>query len=246
MAAINITQLRRLVFRKWDADANTWDVFTFEADDLGQDTVMTVNVAPRMRSRASSLGTAETAITGTFDAFAGSVTFLLDNFKKFGQAIQMWNEATYAGADANAGNIVWDGSDLCGDGTYFSVVAQGICDDGSSADVELTRCMPSVDDDIEIGISHYRVFTADKPHMHPVATEHSYVLQGSMKMRVLDGSGEELRFDAGDFFVLRPGVGYATKNAADTKILFIKAPGINDKTEVEIDEETARWLSSWE
>lgn len=33
----------------------------------------------------------------------------------------------------------------------MSVVAQGLCDDGSSADVELTRCVPSVDDDIEIG-----------------------------------------------------------------------------------------------
>lgn len=151
MATLNITQLRRLVFRKWDATDNSWDVFTFEPDDLGQDSVMTVNVAPRTRSRASSLGTTETAITGTFDSFAGSITFLLDNFKKFGQAIQMWNQATYAGADANAGNIIWDGSDLCGDGAYFSVIAQGVCDDGSSADVELTRCMPSVDDDIEIG-----------------------------------------------------------------------------------------------
>ena len=165
MAALNITQLRRLVFRKWDSSTSTWDVFTFEADDLGQDTVMNLNVAPRMRSRASSLGTAETAITGTFDSFSGSVTFLLDNFKKFGQAIQMWNEATYAGADANAGNIIWDGADLCGDGAYFSVVAQGICDDGSSADVELTRCMPSVDDDIEIGTGDTPTLTLQ---LHPV------------------------------------------------------------------------------
>lgn len=159
MATLNITQLRRVVFRKWDANDNAWDVFTFEPDDLGQDTVMTVNVAPRTRSRASSLGTTETAIAGTFDAFAGSITFLLDNFKKFGQAIQMWNQATYEGADQNAGNIVWDGADLCGSGTYFSVIAQGICDDGSSADVELTRCMPSVDDDITIGTGDTQTLT---------------------------------------------------------------------------------------
>ena len=108
------------------------------------------------------------------------------------------------------------------------------------------KFLQHVDDDIEVGISHYREFTADKPHMHPVATEHSYVLQGSIKMRLLDGSGEEYRFDQGDFFVLRPGVGYATKNAADTKILFIKSPGVNDKTEVDVDEETRQWLSSWE
>ena len=151
MAVKNITQLRRVVFRKWDATDEAWDVFTLEADDLGQDTVMTINVAPRKRSRASSLGTSETAIAGTFDAFAGSITFLMDTFKNLGKAIQKWNEATYVGASATAGNIIWDGTDICAEGDYMSVVAQGLCDDGSSVDVELTRCVPSVDDDIEIG-----------------------------------------------------------------------------------------------
>lgn len=151
MAVQNITQLRRVVFRRWDADDNSWDVFTLEADDLGQDTVMTVNVAPRKRSRASSLGTSETAISGTFDSLSGSITFLMDTFKNLGKAIQKWNEATYADASVGAGNIIWDGTDLCAEGSYMSVVAQGLCDDGSSADVELTRCVPSVDDDIEIG-----------------------------------------------------------------------------------------------
>lgn len=165
MAVQNITQLRRVVFRKWDADASTWDVFTLEADDLGQDTVMTVNVAPRVRSRASSLGTAETAIAGTFDNFSGSITFLLDTFKILGKAIQKWNAATYAGASATAGNIIWDGTDLCAEGDYFSVVAQGICDDGSSADVELTRCVPSVDDDIEIGTGDTPTITLN---LHPI------------------------------------------------------------------------------
>ena len=165
MAVQNITQLRRVVFRKWDADTSAWDVFTLEADDLGQDTVMTLNVAPRMRSRASSLGTAETAISGTFDSFSGSITFLMDTFKNLGLAIQRWNEATYEGAEATAGNIIWDGADLCAEGQYFSVIAQGICDDGSSADVELTRCMPSVDDDIEIGTGDTPTITLN---LHPI------------------------------------------------------------------------------
>lgn len=165
MAVQNITQLRRVVFRKWDADTSTWDVFTLEADDLGQDTVMTVNVAPRMRSRASSLGTAETAISGTFDSFAGSITFLMDTFKNLGKAIQKWSAATYVGASDTAGNIIWDGSDLCAEGSYMSVVAQGICDDGSSTDVELTRCVPSVDDDIEIGTGDTPTITLN---LHPI------------------------------------------------------------------------------
>ena len=103
-----------------------------------------------------------------------------------------------------------------------------------------------IDDDIEIGISHYRFFTADKPHVHPVATEHGYILQGCLRLRLLDGSGLEQEFHAGDFFVLKPGIGYATKSAPDTKILFIKAPGINDKTDVPVSDELARWLSSWD
>ena len=124
MAVQNITQLRRVVFRKWDAAENEWSVFTLEADDLGQDTVMTLNVAPRMRARASSLGSTSTAVSGTLDNFSGSITFLMDTFKNLGKAIQKWNEATYAGASATAGNIIWDGTDICADGNYMSVIAQ--------------------------------------------------------------------------------------------------------------------------
>lgn len=165
MAVQNITQLRRVAFRKWVAADNAWETFTLEADDLGQDTVMTLNVAPRMRSRASSLGTTETAISGTLDSFSGSITFLMDTFKNLGKAIQKWNEATYAGASATAGNIIWDGTDICAEGEYLSVVAQGLCDDGSSVDVELTRCVPSVDDDIEIGTGDTPTITLN---LHPV------------------------------------------------------------------------------
>lgn len=165
MAIQNITQLRRVVFRKWDAATSTWSVFTLEADDLGQDTVMTLNVAPRMRARASSLGSTSTAISGTLDSFAGSITFLMDTFKNLGQAIQKWNEATYVGATATAGNIVWDGTDICAEGDYLSVIAQGLCDDGSSVDVELTRCVPSVDDDIEIGTGDTPTITLN---LHPI------------------------------------------------------------------------------
>ena len=165
MAVKNITQLRRVVFRKWDASDSTWDVFTLEADDLGQDTVMTINVAPRTRSRASSMGTSETPITGTLGSFAGSITFLMDTYKNLGQAIQNWSAATYTGASSTDGNIIFDDSSICGEGEYLSVIAQGLCDDGSSADVELTRCVPSVDDDITIG-------TGDTPsvtlNLHPI------------------------------------------------------------------------------
>lgn len=168
---VNITQLRRLVFIKTVNGTTT--TFTFEPDDLGQDTIMSVNIAPRKKSRTSSYGTTSTPIKGTLDNFSGSITFLLDNFKNFGKALNSWNQATYAGADANAGNVIGDASDFCGDGDYFDVIAQGICDDGSSADIELTRCIPSVDDDIEFGTSETSTVTLNLNPIIYNATLHS-------------------------------------------------------------------------
>lgn len=161
----NITQLRRLVFRKKAKATDAWTTFTIEADDLGQDSTLSVNIAPRMRSRASAMGTSETPITGTFDNFSASITFLADTYKLIGKAIGKWSAATYAGADANAGQIVFGASDICGDGVYTSVIAQGICDDGSAVDVEITRCFPSIDDDIELGTSETPTITLN---LHPI------------------------------------------------------------------------------
>lgn len=163
MAIQNITQLRRVVFRKWNGSA--WSVFTMEPDDLGQDTTATVNVAPRLRSRASAMGSTESPIKGTFDALAGSITFLLDTFKPLGKAIDNWADATYAKKSATAGQILFGEGDVDCDESYYSVVLQGLCDDGSEADVELTRCQPSVDDDIEFGTSETPTVTLN---LHPI------------------------------------------------------------------------------
>lgn len=169
MATTNIAQLRRLVFRKWNG--SSWDVFTMEPDDLGQDAIMSVNIAPRMKTRASAMGTSETPIQGTFDSFAGSITFLADSWKILGKAMQNWADATYTGA-GNNGQIIGDDSNVC-NMDYMSVIAQGLCDDGSATDIELTRCMPSVDDDIEIGTSDTPEVTLN---LHPIiynATTHA-------------------------------------------------------------------------
>lgn len=102
-----------------------------------------------------------------------------------------------------------------------------------------------IDDDIEVGISFYEDFKADKPHVHPQCTEHGYVLQGAVKVLLLDGSNKEYELTCGDFFVLRPGIPYATKNNAGTKVLFIKSPGINDKQLVDVNDDLNKWLSAW-
>lgn len=150
---INVTQLHRLVFRKKATAGASWTVFTIEPDSLGQDTVATLNIAPRKRERSSQVGTTEHPISGTFDALAASVTFLADTYELIGKALDRWTAATYQGAPAGAGQIVFgDGSDFCDSG-YYSVVVQGLCDDGSTVDIEICRCNPSIDDDLEFGSS---------------------------------------------------------------------------------------------
>lgn len=150
MATKTITQLHRVSFRRWDG--TKWNVVNFEADDLGQDTQASINIAPRKASRSSSVGTTEKPIPGTYDAFAGTITMLMGYWKALGEALGVWNTATYEGANINAGNMVGSAySELCSDDAPVSVIIQGLCDDGSTADVELPRCYPSIDDDIEIG-----------------------------------------------------------------------------------------------
>lgn len=163
MAIQNISQLRRVIFRKYNGSA--WTVWTLEPDDLGQESVASFNIAPRLRSRESQLGTTNSPIKGTFDNLSASITFMADTFKNIGLALDNWTASTYADADANAGQVSGgDGTDYCDEG-YYSVVLQGVCDDGSTADIEFTRCQPSIDDDIEIGSSSTTNITLN---LHPI------------------------------------------------------------------------------
>lgn len=158
MATHQITQLRRLIFRKKTSSGAAWTGFTMEPDELGQDTIMSVQISPRKAERASSVGTTNTPIAGTLGEFSGSITFLADTFKILGQALGRFTAATYANA-GDAGQITDGSADLCGDGIYYDVIAQGICDDGSEADVELTRCFPSIDDALEFGTGSTQTVT---------------------------------------------------------------------------------------
>ena len=151
--SINITQPHRIVLRKKASADAEWQTLTLNPDDLGQDTQMSVNIAPMTRTRASSAGTTETPIPGTPDAFSGTISIMLDNWHIVGELIGNWKAATYEGADINAGQITDGGNNLCGASEYWSVICQGICEDGSETDIELTRCQPTITDDIEIGSS---------------------------------------------------------------------------------------------
>lgn len=100
------------------------------------------------------------------------------------------------------------------------------------------------DDKIEIGISHYREFTSDIPHFHENSTEYNFILQGTSKVFLLDEVKEYI-FQSGSIFVLPPKNKYAFKHSIDTKILFIKSPGGNDKKPFAVDAQLESWLKSW-
>lgn len=152
----NLAQLRRVVFRKAVKNPaegeSPWVTLVFEPDELGQDTQFTFNFSPRKMTRSSQLGTTETPIPGTFDTLTASMTFIADTWRQLGKALQNWNKATYAGATDADGNIIIGGAntDYCAANEYVDVIVQGICDDGSSTEVEFTRCIPSLDSDIEL------------------------------------------------------------------------------------------------
>ena len=100
------------------------------------------------------------------------------------------------------------------------------------------------DEQIEIGISCYSEFTADKPHLHSEATEYNYILEGSSKFYIID-EDKELVFESGSLFIVPPNTKYATKHLEGTKILFIKSPGCNDKQLIDISSELQKWLQTW-
>ena len=149
----NIAQLRRLVFRYKATPSEDWTTAVFNEDDLGQDSTMTFNIAPRMLERASQRGTTSRPIEGTFDSLSASVSMLVDTWEVLGKALRRWVAATYTGAGVGNGQITDSSDNICGDGIQVSVISQGVCDDGSSVDVEFTRCLPSLTDDFEIGTS---------------------------------------------------------------------------------------------
>ncbi|SHG91339.1 cupin domain-containing protein [Ornithinibacillus halophilus] len=101
------------------------------------------------------------------------------------------------------------------------------------------------DENIEVGISHYKTFTADEPHFHSTVTEYQYVINGSSKIKNLL-TNEIIDLEAGDFYIVNTKTPYAQKSMPDTKILFFKHPGINDKVPIEVDQHTINWLNAVE
>lgn len=100
------------------------------------------------------------------------------------------------------------------------------------------------DEKNELGISYYKQFTPDQPHYHTTATEYNYVICGKSKVLLIDENREFL-LESGSLFVFPPMTKYASKHFENTKILFFKSPGGNDKQAIDISNTLKDWLSSW-
>lgn len=96
----------------------------------------------------------------------------------------------------------------------------------------------------EMGISDYKEFKADAPHVHLNNYEYNYVLEGQIKVLLVE-EGKEYTFHRGDIFLIEPNMKYATKCLGGTRILFTKVPGGNDKVLLELSDDLKRWQGGW-
>lgn len=97
------------------------------------------------------------------------------------------------------------------------------------------------DDRLEVGISSYPEFQSEPAHVHGVATEYQYMVSGWTEYMDIE-TGKVYEFKKGDFYAIEPKTVYAQRVKANTNILFIKVPSINDKHLIEISESQLEWL----
>lgn len=116
-----------------------------------------------------------------------------------------------------------------------------LCGDKHMIQPELTY-LP--DDQLEIGISEYSAFTADKPHLHTRDVEYNYVICGCTKVLNLE-TMEETEYEAGSLFIVSPNTPYASKHLGNTRIFFVKCPKGNDKVLADYTQDVENWLSAW-
>lgn len=100
-------------------------------------------------------------------------------------------------------------------------------------------------DAYEMGITDYHEFTAEQPHVHMYNADYCYVIEGEVKVLLLNDRTER-HFHKGDFFVIEPGEHHAAKCKAGTRTLFSKVPGGNDKLLLVPHDWLTWWQASWD
>ncbi len=102
-----------------------------------------------------------------------------------------------------------------------------------------------INDNFEIGFSHYKNFTIETPHYHTFNHEYNYILSGEIKIYLFN-ENLEIELKKGDFFVIKPDMPYICKVKENTEILFAKYPGGNDKVVFKPEKEMNNWIKSFE
>ena len=97
------------------------------------------------------------------------------------------------------------------------------------------------DERLEIGISSYSDSQLEPAHVHSIATEYQYMINGWTEYMDVE-TGKIYEFKKGDFYAIERNTSYSQKVKAGTNILFIKVPSINDKKLVDISEDQMKWL----
>ena len=100
-------------------------------------------------------------------------------------------------------------------------------------------------DGLEIGISRYDSFTAEKDHYHKWNTEYNYVIKGSVKVVVFNEK-KEYELKENDMYVITCGMSYVTKAQPGTEVLFVKSPGGNDKKTLKENKSIGTWSKDWD
>lgn len=115
-----------------------------------------------------------------------------------------------------------------------------------TGDLKLPQQLPFLfDTDVEIGISDYTYYKWEQPHYHTVTSEYCYILDGETKYIDL-AEGIAYHFKKGDFYILRRNTPYIQKCKPGCRLLFAKAPGLNDKIPIPLSDAMRDWCSCWE
>lgn len=96
---------------------------------------------------------------------------------------------------------------------------------------------------LEVGTSHYAIFTYDTPHLHTFTPDMIYILEGQYHIKLLR-TGQIFILEKGDFISIPANEPYASKAKAKTTTLFIKQTAVNDKVNVQITAEDEIWLKA--
>ena len=124
--------------------------------------------------------------------------------------------------------------------TLFKQIRIYLCGDLSEPeDFEFVK-----NDGLEIGISHYDEYTAEKAHLHKWNHEYNIIRSGAVKVYVFN-EHKEYEFHQDDMYVIEPEIEYVTKALKGTEVLFVKCPGGNDKELLPVTYAILSWGKDW-